>query len=171
MGSQTGGADHVNNFENVAWNKESPVYLLQNEPAPLHVCGEGGGRKEKTPAVNEEVRMEGFGEDEPEPWWVGGGAENGCESSECRLARRGCLPQSEKWDQSGKTQQIMSKRGSSHFKIHRHVRTLGVDTDAAPCCCVMLSLWLQDVKPLRPSDGLFVRLRISITRSKCALHG
>lgn len=127
MGSQTGGADHVNNFENVAWNKESPVYLLQNEPAPLHVCGEGGGRKEKTPAVNEEVRMEGFGEDEPEPWWRGGGRENGCESSECRLARRGCLPQSEKWDQSGKTQQIMSKRGSSHFKIHRHVRTLGVD--------------------------------------------
>lgn len=56
-----------------------------------------GGRKEKTPAMNEEVRMEDFGEDEPEPWWGGGaGRENGCESSECRLARRSCLPQSEK---------------------------------------------------------------------------
>lgn len=35
--------------------------------------GRGGGEKrKKTPAVNEEVRMEGFGEDEPEPWGGGG---------------------------------------------------------------------------------------------------
>lgn len=128
----------------------------------------GRGEKRKNPGCE-------WGSEDGRFWWgwarAVGGRENGCESSECRLARRGCLPQSEKWDQSGKTQQIMSKRGSSHFKIHRHMRTLGVDTDAAPCCCVMLSLWLQDVKPLHPSDGLFVRLRISITRSKCALHG
>lgn len=64
----------------------------------------------------------------------------GCKSPECRLVRRRCLPQSEEWDQSGKTQQIRRRHGSSHFKIHRHA-------DAAPCCCVMLSLWLQDVRP------------------------
>lgn len=152
--------------------KQRKSCLLVAERTCSFPCTWGRGEKRKNPGCQR------GSEDGRFRWgWTravvgGAGRENGCESSECRLARRGCLPQSEKWDQSGKTQQIMSLRGSSGFKIHRHVRTLGVGTDAAPCCCcVMLSLRLQDVKPLRPSDGLFVRFRISITRSKCALHG
>lgn len=120
------------------------MICCRNEPAPFH---SGGEKKRET-----RLWMRRWG------WkvlmrmiWCGGGGwrRRGWGGGDVRTAAKS---PSVCWCEGAvylrvrseikvkKTQQIMRQHGSSHFKIHRHA-------DAAPCCCVMLSLWLQDVKP------------------------
>lgn len=90
----------------------------------------------KNPSVEEDGRF----------WWGWVGAMVGCGEAMRAAAKapsvgwcEGAVCLRVRREIKVKKQQIMRQHGSSHFKIHRQA-------DAAPCCCAMLSLWLQDVK-------------------------